>query len=137
MELLVCRRKYHTVLPVHSSEIRVTVIPEKRIPVSSDTHDMEPRAMPVTFFVGANGHFRNMRMHDSVGEHEHDISTARSTIAPRAELDFGEIRDKVCLPHMISLTNLMEITITREIAIFARPTRKVIWMVKNEGLIIE
>ena len=93
--------------------------------------------MTVAFFVGSDGHLRDVGVHHTVGKHEHDVCAAGTTVAPSAELDLCEIRDEVGLPHMISLPNLMKVTITGKVAVFTRTDREVIGVIENEGLVIE
>ena len=124
-------------LPVNSREVRVAVVPEQGIPMPCDAHDMEAGPVPVTFFIGSHGHLGDMRMHHTVSEHEHNICSACSAVAPRTKLNFCEVWDKIGLPHVITLANLMEITVTSKVSVLTRSNREIIRLIENKGLVIE
>ena len=100
--------------------------------MSRHTHHVEPWSMTVTLFISPHGHLGDMRMHDTVRKNKHDVCAASSSITPRTELNLSKIGDEVGLPHMISLPNLMEVTITGKVAVFTGSYRKIIGVIKNK-----
>ena len=137
VELLIRRWEHHTMLPVNSREVRITIVPQQRIPMPCDAHDMETGPVPVTFFIGSYGHLGDMCMHHTISEHEHNICSACSAVAPRTKLNFREVWDEVGLPHVITLANLMEITVTSKVSVLTRSNREIIRVIENKGLVIE
>ena len=124
-------------LPIDSREVRFTVVPQQGIPVPCHAHDMETGPVPVTFFVGPYGHLGDMRMHHTVSEHEHNICSTRPAVAPRTKLNFCEVWDEIGLPHVITLANLVEITVAGKVSVLTRSNREIVRVIKNKGLVIE
>ena len=58
--------------------------------------------MAMAFLVGADRHFRDMRVHGAVGEHEHDVGAAGAAIAPGLQFDAGEIGNEIGFPHVVA-----------------------------------
>ena len=99
-------------------------IPQQRIAVAGDAHDVEARAVAVALLVGADRHFRNMRVHGAVGEHEHDVGAAGAAVAPGFQFDRGEIGNEIGLPHVVARPHRDEIAFAGKILVLAGPRRR-------------
>src|SRR5499427_1442868 len=119
VELPVGWWKYHAVLPVEPPEVFLGLIPQQRIAVAGDAHDVEAGPVAVAFLVRADRHFGDVGVHGSVGEYEHDVGPAGAAIAPGFQLDGGEIGDEIGLPHVIAGPDRDEIAFAGKIFILA------------------
>src|SRR5262249_61733886 len=63
MELTVRWRKYDAVLPIEPLEILLAFIPQERVAMAGDAHHVEARPVAVALLVGADRHFRDVRVH--------------------------------------------------------------------------
>src|SRR4051812_38127516 len=76
MELPVGWRNDDTMLPVDANELPVTLEPQQRIAGTDHAHHMIAGEVAVAFLVGTDRHLGNVRMHQAIGEREHDVGPA-------------------------------------------------------------
>ena len=77
-----------------------------------------------------------MRMHHTVSEHEHNICSTCPAVAPRTA-QFLRGLGQIGLPHVITLANLVEITVAGKVSVLTRSNREIARVIENKGLVIE
>ena len=87
--------------------------------------------------VGADWHFRNVRVHGAVGEHEHDIGAAGAAIAPAFQLDRGQVRHEIGFPHVIAGADSDEVAFAGEVFLLSGARAEIEIAAKDKILIVK
>ena len=93
--------------------------------------------MTVPFLVGADRHFRDMRVHGAVGEHEHDVGAAGAAIAPGLQLDRGQVGNEIGLPHVVARPHGDEIALAGKIRRLAGAIGEIEIGSEHEGFVVK
>src|SRR5579875_2159865 len=94
------RGVYDSVPPVNAAEVRISLVPQEGVALAADGVNVKVGAVAVPFLVGTGLHLGYVGVHGAVGEHEHHVAAALSPGVPCLQLEAGQIRYVVGLPHV-------------------------------------
>src|SRR5215469_5530094 len=131
------RRVNAAVPPVDAVKVLVVLVPEQRVTLACDREDVEVSAVAVRLLVGANRHFRDVRVHSALGQHEHDVRPSRAPGFPFLQLEARKVGYKVRLPLMPTRPDRDEFTLSLEEVLMPEPVPKRARVVEHEVEIVE
>ena len=110
-------------------ELGIAFVPHERVARAGDRQYMRAWAMPMALLVGADRHFRRVRVHRAVGQDDLDVAAAGAAGLPFRQRERAKVGHEIGFPHVLARPDRKKVPLACKVAIASDAFRK------GEGII--